>query len=288
MLSVQKSKWVLNLLIPVLIAVLSFFVLSEKIPQTQFVQTSLESVEKSKTTVMEFARATLATSLAISALPDDFASPLAESLADMNKYFIFILIVLFVERLILMQGIKASFLVIIPIGCLLYALGCAIRREFFINFGKKIGFLGLALVLVIPCSTHMTNYVGKEYLEYVDETIQDTQKGSDTINEIVLNEDTEQTIFEKLSGAFKTAIQGVKDLLQYFNNMIKKCMNSIAIMIITTFLLPLLNLFFFKWLLAELFQIKFAVPDVVKYRRKKDVQHHALTVHSVLDEENEV
>lgn len=286
MLSVQKSKWVLNLLIPVLIAVLSFFVLSEKIPQTQFVQTSLESVEKSKTTVMEFAGATLATSLAISALPDDFASPLAESLADMNKYFIFILIVLFVERLILMQGIKVSFLAIIPIGCLLYAFGYAIRREFFINFGKKIGLLGLALVLVIPCSTHVTNYVGKEYLEYVDETIQDTQKGSDTINEIVLSEDTEQTIFEKLSGAFKTAIQGVKDLLQYFNNMIKKCMNSIAIMIITTFLLPLINLFFFKWLLAELFQIRFAVPDVAAYRRKKDVQHHALTDHSVLDEEN--
>lgn len=276
----------MNLLIPVLIAVLSFFVLSEKIPQTQFVQTSLESVEKSKTTVMEFAGATLATSLAISALPDDFASPLAESLADMNKYFIFILIVLFVERLILMQGIKVSFLAIIPIGCLLYAFGYAIRREFFINFGKKIGLLGLALVLVIPCSTHVTNYVGKEYLEYVDETIQDTQKGSDTINEIVLSEDTEQTIFEKLSGAFKTAIQGVKDLLQYFNNMIKKCMNSIAIMIITTFLLPLINLFFFKWLLAELFQIRFAVPDVAAYRRKKDVQHHALTDHSVLDEEN--
>ena len=287
MLSVQKSKWVLSLLIPVFVAVLSFFVLSEKIPQTQFVQTSLESVEKSKTTVMEFAGATLATSLAISALPDDFASPLAESLADMNKYFIFILIVLFVERLILMQGIKASFLAIIPIGCLLYAFGYAIRKEFFINFGKKIGLLGLALVLVIPCSTHVTNYVGKEYLEYVDETIHDTQKGSDPINEIVLREDTEQTIFEKLSGAFKTAIQGVKDLLQYFNNMIKKCMNSIAIMIITTFILPLINLFFFKWLLAELFQIKFAVPDVAKYRRKKDVQHHALADHCVLDEENE-
>ena len=287
MLSVQKSKWVLHLLIPVLIAVLSFFVLSEKIPQTQYIQTSLESVEKSKTTVMEFAGATLATSLAISALPDDFASPLAESLADMNKYFIFILIVLFVERLILMQGIKVSFLAIIPVACLLYAFGYAIRREFFINFGKKIGLLGLALVLVIPCSTHVTNYVGKEYLEYVDETIQDTQKGSDTINEIVLNEDTEQTIFEKLSGAFKTAIQGVKDLLQYFNNMIKKCMNSIAIMIITTFLLPLVNLFFFKWLLAELFQIKFAVPDVAEFRRKKNVQHHALADHCVLDEENE-
>ena len=64
-------------------------------------------------------------------------------------------------------------------------------------------------------------------------------------------------------------------------------LSSIAIMIITTFLLPLLNLFFFKWLLAELFQIKLAVPDVVKYRKKKDAQHHALTVHSVLDEENE-
>ncbi|MDD6038127.1 MAG: hypothetical protein PUD20_04955 [bacterium] len=276
MLSVQKSKWLIRLLIPVLLAIVSLFILSEKIPETKFVQTSLESVEKSKTTVMEFAGATLATSLAISALPDDFATPLADSLADMNKYFVFILMVLFVERLILMKGIAISFRIIIPIGCVLYAIGYGIKKEFFVNIGKKIALLGLALVLVIPCSTHFTNYVCADYLAYVDETIADTKEGSDTINEAVSGEDSEQTMFEKLSGAFKTAMQGVKDLLNYFHNMIKKCINSIAIMIVTTFVLPLVNLFFFKWLLGELFQIRFAAPDFTKYLKKKDERNTAI------------
>lgn len=285
MLSVQKSKWVVKLLLPVFAAVLSLFVLSEKIPQTQFVQTSLESVEKSQTTVMEFAGATLATSIAISALPDDFASPLAESLADMNKYFIFILMVLFVERLILKQGIRLAFALIIPIGCILYALGYAVKKDVFVSFGKKIGILGLAVFLVIPCSTHITECVADEYLAYVDETISDTKTGSDTINEVMSNEGSDQTIFEKLSGAFQTAIQGVKDLLAYFNNMIKKCINSIAIMIVTNFVLPLINLFFFKWLLGELFQIQFAKPDFTKYTRKMNAAVGSIVDKGSTDEE---
>ncbi len=285
MLSVQKSKWVVKLLLPVFVAVLSLFVLSEKIPQTQFVQTSLESVEKSQTTVMEFAGATLATSIAISALPDDFASPLAESLADMNKYFIFILMVLFVERLILKQGIRLAFALIIPIGCILYAIGYAVKKDFFVSFGKKIGILGLAVFLVIPCSTHITECVADEYLAYVDETISDTKTGSDTINEVMSNEGSDQTIFEKLSGAFQTAIQGVKDLLAYFNNMIKKCINSIAIMIVTNFVLPLINLFFFKWLLGELFQIQFSKPDFTKYTRKMNAAVGSIVDKGSTDEE---
>lgn len=37
---------------------------------------------------MEFSGATIATSLAITALPDDFGTPLADTLADMNMYFV--------------------------------------------------------------------------------------------------------------------------------------------------------------------------------------------------------
>ena len=43
------------------------------------------------------------------------------------------------------------------------------------------------------------------------------------------NEDA--TIFDKLSDAFETAIKDVTTLLEYFNNVIKKCVNSVAIML---------------------------------------------------------
>ncbi|MDE6949449.1 MAG: hypothetical protein K2P64_00770, partial [Lachnospiraceae bacterium] len=86
-----------KILLAVLIMVSSVFILAGKVPESEYVQETLQSLEESKTTVMEFSGATIAVSLAITALPDDFGSPLANTLADMNKYFVFIFAVLYVE-----------------------------------------------------------------------------------------------------------------------------------------------------------------------------------------------
>ena len=82
-----------------LAAIFSFSVLAVTLPESKFVQNSIQSVEKSSSTVTKFSAATLSTSLAISALPDDFATPLADSLADMNLYFVVILVALFLEKI---------------------------------------------------------------------------------------------------------------------------------------------------------------------------------------------
>ena len=81
----------------------SVFVLVQKVPESSYIKSSIESLEDSKDTVMEFSGAVLATSVAISALPDDFATPLADSLADMNIYFILIFAVLVIEKLIVAE-----------------------------------------------------------------------------------------------------------------------------------------------------------------------------------------
>ena len=270
MFTEEKRKWIIKGLIPLFIGLLSVFVLSDIIPKTKFVQHSIDNVEQSRNTVMEFSGAVLATSFAISALPDDFETPLADTLAGMEKYFVFILMVLLIEKIILMEGTKLAFLIIIPAGCIIYTIGYYCRKVFCVNFGKKLTILGCALFLVIPCSTYVTEYVCADYMEYVNETIEDTKNGSEAINGVMEEEDSEQTIFDKLSGAFETAIQGVKDLLSYFNNMIRKCINSIAMLIVTTFVLPLVNLFIFKWLLGELFHINLTIPKFRSFFKKKE------------------
>ena len=83
-----------RILLAIFIIVFSIFVLAYKVPESEFVQETLESLEESKTTVMEFSGATISVSLAITALPDDFGSPLADTIADMNKYCILIFAVL--------------------------------------------------------------------------------------------------------------------------------------------------------------------------------------------------
>ncbi len=249
-------------LILIFIIVLSIFVLARKIPETKMIQNTIESIEESNKTIMEFSGATIATSLAISALPDDFASPLAGTLADMNTYFVFIFAVLFVEKLVVIEGVKLSFVYIIPAACVLYILHVLFKKEIFKNFATKLLILGLAVVFVIPFSTHFTEKVCEEYLVYVEETIAEANAGAEKVNEVMVSGEEEETIFDKLSEAFKTAIQGVSDLLTYFENVLKKCVNSIAIMIVTTFVLPLLVLVLFRWLLNELFGWNMPKPQI--------------------------
>jgi len=244
------------------IAIFSIVVLARKIPEAAFVQNTVDRLEESQNTIMTFSGTTIATSLAISALPDDFASPLASTVSDLNTYFVFMFAVLFVEKLLVVEGIKIALMYIIPIACLLYVLSLLTAREMFKNFGIKLMILGISIIFVIPFSTHFTETVCEDYLDYVDETIAEADAGAAKINEVMASGNEESSFFDKLSNAFKTAIQSVTDLLNYFKNVIKKCVNSVAIMLVTTFVVPLLMLMLFRWLLKELFALHIPMPSV--------------------------
>ncbi|MCF0151594.1 MAG: hypothetical protein HUJ80_09330, partial [Firmicutes bacterium] len=171
MLSIKNAKKLLPVLAALLIAVLSVFVLTDKIPQLSFITQSLDSLEQSNQTVLRFTGSTMAASVAITALPDDFATPLASTLADINKYFVVILIAIFVERLILVEGIRLSLTYLIPAACILWAAARLLNNPTIRNFALRIVILGLAVILVVPCSTHFVDAVCSDYLQYVEDTI---------------------------------------------------------------------------------------------------------------------
>lgn len=250
-----------KVLLAVFIIVFSANVLYYKIPETKYLQDTIESLEESQNTIMKFSGTAIAASLAISALPDDFGTPLATSISDLNTYFVFMLIVVFAEKLIVIEGTKVSLAYIIPAACILYIIFMFTSKEVFKNFANKLLILGISLIVVIPFSTHFTETVCEDYLVYVDETIAETEAGAAKINEVMSSSNEEATIFEKLSDAFKTAIQSISDLLTYFKNVVKKCVNSVAILIVITFVLPLLILMLFRWLLKELFALNISLPD---------------------------
>ena len=266
MLSKKYAEPVRNILILVLIGVFSFFVVTSWLPDRGFIQDSLESLEESSNTVMKFSAATLSTSLAISALPDDFATPLADSLADMNVYFIAILVMLHFEQLLIRYGVKLAFAIAIPAACGIGILSILLKKELLKGIAARVAVLGLAVALVVPCSTHITNYVATDLTTYVENTIVDTEDGADKLNEAMEGGTEEQTIFEKLSDLFQTAINDMSNLMSHFQNAIRKRMNSIAILILTNCLMPLVNFFILKWILKETFHIALPMPQM---RRKR-------------------
>ena len=266
MLSKKYAESVRNILILVLIGVFSFFVITSWLPDRGFIQDSIESVKESSNTVMKCSAATLSTSLAISALPDDFATPLADSLADMNIYFIAILVMLHFEQLLIRYGVKLAFAIAIPVACGIGILSILLKKELLKGIAARVAVLGLAVALVVPCSTHITNYIAADLTAYVENTIADTEDGGDKLNEAMEGGTEEQTMFEKLSDLFQTAINDMSNLMTHFQNTIRKCMNSIAILILTNCLMPLVNFFILKWILKETFHIALPMPQM---RRKR-------------------
>lgn len=264
MLSAKRAATVRNILVLVLIGALSFYFLSTSIPKSEFVEDSIESVEDSKNTVMRFSAATLSASVAITLLPDDVATPLADSLADMNIYFVAILMILFFEKILIVYGFKLA-AVGLPIACAIYALSILLKRDGLKSLAVRLSILVLAVALVVPCSTHVTNYVAADLNQYVEATIAATEDGAEKINEAKTVGEDEKTIFEKLSESFKTAIDDVSDLMLYFQNSIRKCTNSVAILLMTNCLMPILNFFLLKWILKETFNVAVPTP---RLRRK--------------------
>lgn len=267
MLSTKRAATIRNILVLVLIGALSFYFLNTSIPNSEFVKDSIESVEDSKDTVMRFSAATLSASVAITLLPDDVATPLADSLADMNIYFVAILMILALENILIVYGFKFA-AIGLPIACAIYALSILLKRDGLKSLAVRLSILVLAVAFVVPCSTHVTNYVAADLTQYVEETIASTEDGADKINEAKTVGEDEKTIFEKLSESFKTAIDDISDLMLHFQNSIRKCMNSIAILLMTNCLMPILNFFLLKWILKETFSVAIPTP---RLRRK----HHS-------------
>lgn len=255
MLSAKHAALAVKLLSLALVAALSFFIFTAKLPETGLVRDALESVEDSSDTVMKFSAATLSASLAISALPDDFATPLADSLADMNVYFVAILVALFLEKILIRYGIKAAFAILVPLSCFVGALFVVTRRKLLKSLAVRLCVLALAAAFVVPCSTRITGAVASDLTAYVNDTIQETAGGAGKLQEAMEDGPEDKTVFEKLSDLFRTAIRDLSDLMLHFQNTVRKCMNSIAILILTNCLMPLLTFFFLKWILRELFQI---------------------------------
>lgn len=258
-----------KILFAIFIMVISICVFSVKVPEMKYVNETIEKLDESRDRVMTFSGSTLTASTAISLLPKDWANPLANSLADMNKYFVFMFAVIFLEKLLVVEGIKISFVYIIPAACGFYILSVLLSKPKFKEWAIKFLILGLAVICVIPFSTHFTEKIGGDYLAYVDETIEEANVGAEKIYDVKAVNEEEDVFLEKISDMFVNAFQGVKDLFTYFNNLIKKCINSIAMMIVITFVVPLFILVFFRWLLKELFSLhlNISVPEI----KEKDI-----------------
>ena len=231
------------------------------------------TLDEKKGNVMVLATTTTAASAAISALPNDMGTPIADKLVDFSSYFMVILAVIYLEKFLLTTLGFLGFGILIPVACALFAVAVFLRRGTLTRvnlqrLGTKLAAFGLALALVVPVSVWLTDNVDATFDESLAASNAAAQEATEQLEE---NTQAAPQEDQGLLGGIASAVQegwngltqGAQQALDSLGDQLNTMIDTLAVMIVTSCLIPLLVLILFLQLVKIITGLDFGGATAV-------------------------
>ena len=269
-----------------LAAILSVTVIGKYVSAPENHQKTIASLDEKKQTVMELTAASTVTSALITLLPGDTATPIAEKMADVSGYLLVVLCAIYLEKYLVTITGYVAFTYLIPIACGLWILNLVFENATVRKLAAKLAVFGIAISLVVPASVKISDLIGDTYQAQIDATIEDAKntqnilENSDLVNDTSATETETGTtgavtahtqeknnsesgsasnIFDWAKDAISSAKDSVanvvenvtistEDLVQKVENSLNHFIEAVAVMIITSCVIPMLVLLLFFWM----------------------------------------
>lgn len=278
----EKQKKILFALIPIVIALLSFFVIARFTSSTEFNAKTIQSLDDKKTTVMELAAASTAASAAITLIPGDVGTPIANKLADLSSYFLIVLCAIYLEKYLVTITGYAAFKILVPIACVFFSGYLLWRKEILRVVAQKFLLFGLAVYLVIPASVKVADMIETTYASSIKSTIETAKQTTDEIesetgesgqvddkssnekSQSDSDSDSKENAGGFFSGLFNKVQEGVSTATANVENVLNNFIEALAILLVTSCLIPILVLIFFVWLVKMLLGLNIDIPTSVR------------------------
>lgn len=278
----EKQKKILFALIPIVIALLSFFVITRFTSSTEFNAKTIQSLDDKKTTVMELAAASTAASAAITLIPGDVGTPIANKLADLSSYFLIVLCAIYLEKYLVTITGYAAFKILVPIACVFFSGYLLWRKEILRVVAQKFLLFGLAVYLVIPASVKVADMIETTYASSIESTIETAKQTTDEIesetgesgqvddkssnekSQSDSDSDSKENAGGFFSGLFNKVQEGVSTATANVENVLNNFIEALAILLVTSCLIPILVLIFFVWLVKMLLGLNIDIPTSVR------------------------
>ena len=122
-----------------------------------------ESLNEKKVNVEKLAGSAVASSAAITLIPGDIGTPIAEKLADLSGYFLVILCVIYIEKFLVALTGFVVFELLLPIGLVLLGISSYIRYPLK-KLALKIIALSVVLSLWVPTSVYISQVIETVFL----------------------------------------------------------------------------------------------------------------------------
>ena len=256
----------------VIIAVFSFVPLANTLSDPERYTAYTESLDDKTETVLKLMAASTVTSAGLSAIPGDTATPIAEKLADFSEYFLLILCVLYAEKYLLCIIPLGVFKALIPLSCALFIGGRIWNPRLLDRQGFKLLLASLALLCVIPLSIRTSDLIYATYQQSIDRAIASAEELSDDTTALAEAEETGvlSSIINKLS-------ETKEDLTERASAVLNRFVETLAVMIVTSCVIPILVLLFFLWLARQLMGIDFRDLRDFRLRPRPHREDHSVS-----------
>lgn len=273
---------VVAIIVCIIIACISFFGLAKSYssPKSKINKETIKYLDEKKTTALELSASATAVSTLITLAPGDDGTPVANKLMDLAGYFLIVVSAIYLEKYLLTILGALTFKWLIPVSMLALAVYFGSKKELFWKIGVKIFIFGLAIYAVIPVSVHVSKMIYSTYQESIDATIDEANDLADE-SEASKDEDKDSKDSKKSKDSesifidkAKDAVNSVKNTLSVtansVKNMVNKFIDGLAVLIVTTCLIPVLVIVFFIWLVKLVLGSAISSPGAVAMRRGKD------------------
>ncbi len=260
-----NGKAILAILL-VVIGMVSILAMAKVATNPETYKEIYQTLDEKKNAVLGMSATMTAASVTIAAIPSDATTPIANKIADLTSYLILILGVIFLEELLLTILGGVSCYVLIPLACFLCAIYLFTKKELLKVVAFKSFVFGLALIFLVPTSVFVTDAIEKSY-----EAMSNAEKVQveEVVVEQVAEEPQEEETggwWQKITGKIKQTAQVVGDKavegLEQAKEMLSDLINGVAVLIITSCVIPLLVLICFVWLIKYIFGLKISVSDM--------------------------
>lgn len=222
-----------------LAAVISIVFISPILSSAQFHAETLQTIDIQKQQAIGLSVAVAGASTALSSLPDDMASPIADELADLSLPLFLIVCFLYLEKYLLTTfGWVSSFL-LFPGACLLTIGYIMSGKDALLVWTKKLLILALALLMIIPTGAKVSSQIEATFAESINQTF---HAASDLSNatETSENEGT-NAFFSFISGL----ADNVSSLVDTAKNILNTFVDAIAVLLVTSCIIPILTFLVF-------------------------------------------
>lgn len=242
----------------IVLALISFFAVGTIVRDPENYSGIIKSLTEKSETVMALTGAAAASSAAITLLPGDAGTPIAEKLVDMSGWFMLILAAIYLEKWLITITGAAAFMVLIPIALLGLAADLFTAEHAFRGMFVKLICFALVIFAAVPTSVWLADKVDETYGVSIQETIDEAESKSKEVQDQAGNE-TSANALEKI---FNTVKGGVTAKVEEFKTILSKFVEAAAVLIVTSCVIPLAVMLFFIWLIKLLIGVQITIPPI--------------------------